>query len=106
MRSRVIALAAALALTTGGAITALAVMGPAQPSTAAAAAPVAAEVAAPVKVAASRSRVAAVTPRVAPLKVLRTPDLLVTVRRPLTPTQLSALHAIRAVYVRGTALTG
>jgi hypothetical protein len=38
-----------------------------------------------------------VAPRVAPLRVLRTPDLLVTVRRPLTPAQLKALHAIRGM---------
>src|SRR4051812_13481666 len=72
-------------------------MGPARPSGPSAARPVAAEAAAPVQVAASRSRVAAVAPPVAPLKVLRTPDLLVTVRRPLTPAQLTALHAIRGM---------
>jgi hypothetical protein len=72
-------------------------MGPAQPATAQADRPVVAEAAAPVKVAASRSRPAATPPRVAPLKVLRTPDLLVTVRRPLTPAQLTALHAIRGM---------
>ena len=33
-------------------------------------------------------------PRVAPLKTLRIPDLLVTVRTPLTTGQLAALHAI------------
>jgi hypothetical protein len=81
----------------GGAITALAVMGPARPSGADHAAPVAARAAAPVQVAASRSRPTGVAPRVAPLKVLRTPDLLVTVRRPLTPKQLAALHAIRGM---------
>jgi hypothetical protein len=97
LRSRVIAVAVALALTAGGAITALAVMGPARPVAPEAVRPVVAEAAAPVKVAASRSRTAAAAPRVAPLKVLRTPDLLVTVRRPLTPAQLNALHAIRGM---------
>jgi hypothetical protein len=72
-------------------------MGPAEPPASADARPVAAEAVAPVQVAASRSRPAHVTPRVAPLKVLRTPDLLVTVRRPLTPAQLRALHAIRGM---------
>jgi hypothetical protein len=96
MRTRVAAVAAALALTAGGAIAALAVMGPAS-STTPPASHVAAEAAAPVKVAASRSRAATVAPRVAPLGVLRTPDLLVTVRRPMTPAQLKALHAIRGM---------
>ena len=96
MRTRVVAVTAALALATGGAITALAVMGPAHPARPAVASRVAAEAASPVKVA-SRSRVAGVAPRVAALKVLRTPDLLVTLRRPLTPAQLKALHAIRGM---------
>ena len=97
MRARVTAVAAALALTAGSAITALAVMGPAEPRDAQATRSVAAEAAAPVQVAASRSRPARVAAPVAPLKVLRTPDLLVTVRRPLTPAQLAALHAIRGM---------
>ncbi|MDT7570425.1 MAG: hypothetical protein QOE05_599 [Actinomycetota bacterium] len=97
MRTRVIAVAAALSLTAGGAVTALAVMGPARPAAPAAAARVTEDAAAPVKVAASRSRVAGPAPRVAPLKALRTPDLLVTVRRPVTPAQLKALHAIRGM---------
>jgi hypothetical protein len=96
-RVRVVAVAAALALTSGGAVTALAVMGPAPLAAAGHDRGAAAPAAPPVKVAASRSRQSGPAPRVAPLKVLRTPDLLVTVRRPLTPAQLTALHAIRGM---------
>src|SRR3712207_4789124 len=95
--SRVTAVAVALAVTASGAITALAVMGPAEPRPAQVAAPVATAAPGPVKVSASRSRPVVAAPRVAPLKVLRTPDLLVTVRRPLAPAQLTALHAIRGM---------
>ena len=99
MRTRVTIVAAALALTVTGAVAGLAVLGPAGAPAADADAPraVAADVVAPAPVAASRTRPAAVAPRVAPLRVLRTPDLLVTVRRPVTPAQLTALHAIRGM---------
>jgi hypothetical protein len=53
--------------------------------------------AAPLGQPAARSRAAAPAPDVAPLKDLRPPDLLVTVRRPLTPAQLAALEAVRKV---------
>ena len=53
---------------------------------------------APVRVTASRSRATApVVAAVQPLRSLRTPDLLVTVRRPLTARQLAALHRIRGM---------
>ena len=58
----------------------------------------AAEAVKPVQVPASRSRpLPAAAPQVAPLRTLRVPDLLVTVRRSLTPAQLKALHAIRGM---------
>jgi hypothetical protein len=97
VRSRVIAVAAALTLTTGGAVTALAVMGPAGSAAAKPVHQLTVPSPAPVQIAASRSRPATVAPRVAALKVLRVPDLLVTVRRSLTPAQLAALHAIRGM---------
>ena len=95
MRVRTAAVAAALALTAGTAVTVAAVSSRAVSPKAAQ--PVAAkQLRAPVQVAASRSRPLVVAP-VRPLKTLRTPDLLVTVRRSLTPTQLAALHAIRGL---------
>jgi hypothetical protein len=97
VRPRALAVAAALALTAGTA-TAAALAGFSHDSTGAPPADRVAQAASPVQVAASRSRqVATVTPRVAALKTLRTPDLLVTLHRPLTPTQLAALRAIRGM---------
>jgi hypothetical protein len=103
VRVRIGAVAVALALTAGSGVTAAVVGLPASSahaSRAAAAAPSpAAVLAAPVEVAAaSRSRqVPTVVAPVAPLTTLRTPDLLVTLRRSLTSRQLSALHAIRGM---------
>src|SRR5688500_5742728 len=51
----------------------------------------------PLAEAADRSRAAAPAPKVAPLAGLRVPDLLVTVRRPLTPAQVAAVKAVRKV---------
>ncbi len=53
----------------------------------------------PLAEAADRSRAAAPAPapKVAPLTGLRVPDLLVTVRRPLTPAQIAAVKAVRKV---------
>ncbi|TAL22879.1 MAG: hypothetical protein EPN99_05265, partial [Frankiales bacterium] len=53
----------------------------------------------PLAEAADRSRAAAppAAPTVAPLTGLRVPDLLVTVRRPLTPAQVAAVTAVRKV---------
>ena len=51
----------------------------------------------PLKQPAARRRAAAPQPAVAPLAALRVPDLLVTVRRSLTPAQLTALRAVRNV---------
>jgi hypothetical protein len=97
MRVRVLGIAAALAVTAGAAAS-VAVAGLPRMSPEPAAPVAAAEVAAPAPVSASRSRrLPAPAPRVAPLKALRVPDLLVTVRRPLTPAQLGALHAIRGM---------
>ncbi|MBK5305750.1 MAG: lytic transglycosylase domain-containing protein [Frankiaceae bacterium] len=100
MRVRVRVIAAALALTAGSAATVALAGLPHAESPAQSPAPVAAvaaDVAAPSPLAASRSRRVAVTPPVAALKTLRVPDLLVTVRRSLTPAQLKALHAIRGM---------
>ena len=100
MRVRARLVAAALALTAGAAGTvALAGLPAGTPSAPEplAATEVAADVPAPAPLAASRSRQPAVTPRVAPLKTLRVPDLLVTVRGSLTPAQLKELHAIRGM---------
>jgi hypothetical protein len=97
VRIRIPAVAAVLALTAGGAATA-AVVGFHVRSSPPDAPVAAAQLAAPVQVAASRSRgLPTVIPRVAPLKTLRTPDLFVTVSRSLTPKQLAALHAIRGM---------
>ena len=96
MHTRVVAAAAALTMTVGGSIAALAALGPAHAAAHRPARTVAAQAVAPVAVA-SRSRAAGAVPRVAPLKVLRTPDLLVTVRHSVTPKQLAALHAIRGM---------
>ena len=52
----------------------------------------------PQQLPASRSRALQAAPRVAPLRVLRTPDLLVTLRRPLSAAQLTALHAVRGMH--------
>ncbi len=53
----------------------------------------------PLRQPAARSRPAAPAPEpaVAPLADLRVPDLLVTVRRPVTPAQVKALQAVRKV---------
>ncbi len=102
MRVRIAAVAVALALTAAGAATTAAVGFPeaARPLPAAAAA--SAAPAAPVQIAASRSRqMAVVAPLVAlpvaPLKTLRVPDLLVTVHASLTAKQVADLHAIRGL---------
>src|SRR5688572_16623229 len=98
MRVRARLVAAALALTAGAAgtvaLAGLPVGTPAAPEPLVAS-EVAADVAVPAPLAASRSRQPAVAPRVAPLKTLRVPDLLVTVRGSLTPAQLKELRAIR-----------
>jgi hypothetical protein len=97
VRVRIGALATALALTAAAGISTLA-LGLDRPAAQPPARPVtAAGVAAPVQVAASRSRAATAAPRVAPLKTLRTPDLLVTLKHSLTPAQSAALHRIRGM---------
>ena len=97
MRARIGAVAIALALTAGAAVT-TAVVGLA-PAAHSAAPPVrVAQVAAPEPVSASRSRqLPAAPPRVAPLKTLRVPDLLVALHAPLPPARLAGLHAIRGM---------
>jgi hypothetical protein len=96
VRARIVAVSAALAVTAGGG-TVAAVVGlptPSRPSPAV----TAAQAVAPAQVApASRVRQLPAAPKVAPLKTLRTPDLLVTVRHSLTARQLSALHGIRGM---------
>jgi hypothetical protein len=97
VRARIAAVAVALAVT-AGAGTLAAVVGmptPAQRAPEVAAA----QAVAPSQVpAASRSRrPPPAAPKVAPLKTLRTPDLLVTVRTSLTPGQLAALRGIRGM---------
>ncbi|MCU1589789.1 MAG: Lytic transglycosylase catalytic [Frankiales bacterium] len=96
MRLRRTAAALALALTAGAGATAAVVLHPA--ASAHRSTPHAAVAPPAVQVAASRSRtLPTVVPRVAPLRTLRTPDLLVTVRRPLTAKQLTRLRAIRGM---------
>ena len=51
----------------------------------------------PLRQPAARSRAAAPDPVVAPLRDLRAPDLLVTVKQPLTPAQVAALRTVRKV---------
>ena len=46
---------------------------------------------------ASRSAAGAIPVRVAPLRVLRSPDLVITLRRSLTPAQGQALHALPGI---------
>lgn len=95
MRVRARVVAAALALTASAAAT-VAVAGLPRSSSQRLAPLAAAEAAAAAAdpIAASRSRRPAVAAQVAPLRTLRVPDLLVTVRRPLTRVQLTALRAI------------
>jgi hypothetical protein len=87
------AVATALALTAAAGVSAL-VVGVDRPS---AAAPAPRLVESPVQIADSSTRPAVVAPRVAPLKSLRSPDLFVTLKRPLTAAQSDALHAIRGM---------
>lgn len=101
MRVRARAIAVAVALTAGSGITAAVVSLPAasaRPATAdhsARAAHAAAPTSpAPAVPAAGSSQQPSVVAAVAPLKTLRTPDLLVTLRRSLTPKQLAGLHSI------------
>jgi len=99
VRVRIGAVAVALALTAGSGVAAAIVGLPAAaaPTATAAASPLPAP-AVPVEVAASPFRQAlTVVAPVAPLKTLRTPDLLVTARRSLTTKQLTALHSIRGM---------
>lgn len=96
MRVRAGAVGLALALTAGAAAS-VAVLRQPQAAGRSSAAPVVAAVPTARELVASRSRVAPAVVKVAPLRVLRTPDLLVTLRRPLTPAQLRALHAVRGM---------
>ncbi|MDT7551357.1 MAG: hypothetical protein QOE84_3751 [Actinomycetota bacterium] len=97
MRSRIAAVSLALAVTATGA-TAVAVLGIPRPAAPAPSVAAAGAVAPSQVATASRSRqLPTVAPKVAPLKTLRTPDLLVTVRHSLTSRQLAALHGIRGM---------
>ena len=96
MRLRTGAVALTLALTAGGAATA-AVVGLPSGSRQAEAPVAVAQAVAPVHVASRSRQLPRVVARVAPLKTLRTPDMLVTVGRSLTARQLTALHAIRGL---------
>jgi hypothetical protein len=94
---RIRLVATALAVTAGAGATVAAVGLPARPSalqTAVEAPVVPAAAAQPPSPLAQASRSRAV-PAVRPLKTLRTPDLLVTVGRSLTPEQVAALRGIR-----------
>lgn len=97
MRVRTAAVGVSLALTLGAAATVVVVgrntAGPSGPAPVAAA-----QAVPPAPVAASRTRPQpTVLPEVAPLRTLRVPDLLVTVRQSLTSRQLAALRSIRGL---------
>ncbi|GAC1441070.1 MAG: hypothetical protein NVSMB55_07920 [Mycobacteriales bacterium] len=98
MRVRIGAVAVALGLTAGSGVTAAVVGLPAAATHMSTAPLPASSLADPVRVAVSRSRpMPTVDVPVAPLSTLRVPDLLVTVRRSLSPKQLAALHGIRGM---------
>jgi hypothetical protein len=97
---RLVGAAVGAVLAAGVAVAAL--VAPAAPPLAPAAGPAVEELpvvpVAPLGRPATRSRPAAAAPRaVAPLKALVAPDLLVTVRSPLTPAQVAALQRVREV---------